>query len=346
MKKVLFCLGAFLALTSTSEAQDVHFSQYFTSPMTLNPGLTGLTQSDFRLAANYRNQWSSVNNAPYTTATLSYDMASMRGQFANGDYLGFGVLGLFDKAGTGNLQNISIGLSGAYHKAFGVDKQHTLSFGVGATLVQKSINQDKLTYEDMYDISTQSFSISSGKEILNNKDLTYPDFSAGIIYSGKVSEHATLFGGVSLYHITRPVETFLGGKHKLYQRFATYAGTQLDMNDRTVFYGSTLLQIQGPNTSIMAGGAVGFVLNPGYDKEYSKATIFYLGSWYRYGDAVIPYVGFEWSKAQLGVSYDANLSRFTPATNGNGAMEISLIFNGAINKIDPAQRFVTGCPKF
>ena len=59
---------------------------------------------------------------------------------------------------------------------------------------------------------------------------------------------------------------------------------------------------------------------------------FYLGSWYRYGDAIIPYVGFEWSKAQLGVSYDANLSGFSPATNGNGAMEISLIFNGAINK--------------
>jgi hypothetical protein len=85
MKKVLFCLGAFLALTNTSEAQDVHFSQYFTSPMTLNPALTGLTQSDYRMAANYRTQWGSVNNAPYTTATVSYDMASMRGQFANGE---------------------------------------------------------------------------------------------------------------------------------------------------------------------------------------------------------------------------------------------------------------------
>jgi hypothetical protein len=118
------------------------------------------------------------------------------------------------------------------------------------------------------------------------------------------------------------------------------------MNDRTVFYGSALFQSQGPNTSIMAGGAVGFVLNPGYDKEFNKASIFYLGSWYRYGDAIIPYIGFEWSKAQLGLSYDANLSGFSPATNGNGAMEISLIFNGAINRVDPVQRFVTGCPKF
>ncbi|HTN18052.1 MAG TPA: PorP/SprF family type IX secretion system membrane protein, partial [Chitinophagaceae bacterium] len=321
-------MGAFLALTHTSEAQDVHFSQYFTSPMTLNPGLTGLTQSDFRLAGNYRTQWGAVNNAPYTTATISYDMASMRGQFANGDYLGFGVLGLFDRAGSGSLQNVTLGLSGAYHKAFGVDKQHTLSFGLQASLVQKSIQQDKLTFEDMYNISTQSFSLTTNDN-LNNKDLTYPDFALGIIYSGRVSEHATVFGGASMYHLTRPVETFLGGKHKLYRRTAAYAGTQFDMNERSVLYASALFQSQGPNTSIMAGGAVGFVLNPGYDKEYAKASIFYLGGWYRYGDAVIPYVGFEWAKAQLGVSYDANLSGFSPATNGNGALEFSLIFNGA-----------------
>lgn len=323
----------------------MHFSQYFTSPMTLNPGLTGLTQSDFRLAGNYRTQWGAVNNAPYTTATVSYDMASMRGQFANGDYLGFGVLGLFDRAGSGALQNVTLGLSGAYHKAFGVDKQHTLSFGLQASLVQKSIQQDKLTFEDMYNISTQSFSLTTNDN-LNNKDLTYPDFALGIIYSGRVSEHATVFGGASMYHLTRPVETFLGGKHKLYRRTAAYAGTQFDMNERSVLYASALFQSQGPNTSIMAGGAVGFVLNPGYDKEYSKASIFYLGGWYRYGDAVIPYVGFEWAKAQLGVSYDANLSGFSPATNGNGALEFSLIFNGAINRADPTQRFVTACPKF
>lgn len=345
MKKLLFCLSTALVLAQSTEAQDVHFSQYFTSPMTLNPALTGLTQSDYRIAANYRNQWSAVNSHPYTTATLSYDMASMRGQFANGDYLGFGVLGLFDKAGSGALQNVTIGLSAAYHKAFGVDKQHTISLGVQGVLVQKSIDQSKVTTEDMYDFSTKSFTLASS-DILSNKDLTYPDFAAGILYSGRVSEHATVFGGVSMYHLSRPVETFLGGKHQLYNRFATYAGTQIDMNERTVFYGSTLLQLQGPNTSIMAGGAVGFVLNPGYDKEYSKASIFYLGSWYRYGDAIVPYVGFEWSKAQIGLSYDANLSGFSPATNGNGAYEISVIFNGAINKADPIQRFVTGCPKF
>lgn len=345
MKKILLCLGAMLTLAEATNAQDVHFTQYFTSPMTLNPGLTGLTQSDYRVAANYRTQWGSVNNTPYTTGTVSYDMAALRGQFANGDYLGFGVLGLYDRAGTGLLQNITIGLSAAYHKAFGVDKQHTISLGIQGSLVQKSIDQSKLNLGDEYDFGTGKFTLSS-RDAIVNKDLTYPDFAVGLIYSGRISEHASLFGGISGYHLTQPVESFLGGGYKIHSRIAAYGGAQLDLNERTVLYASGLFQSQGPNTEVVAGGAVGFVLNPGYDKEFQKASIFYLGSWYRYGDAILPYIGFEWSKAQLGLSYDANLSGFTPATNGNGALEISLIFNGAINRAEPTQRFITACPKF
>jgi type IX secretion system PorP/SprF family membrane protein len=348
MKKLLLCLGAAFALTNTTNAQDVHFSQYFTSPMTLNPGLTGLTRSDFRLAGNYRQQWNSINGTPYTTATASYDMACLRGQFRNGDYLGFGVMAMYDKAGTAALQNITFGLSGAYHKAFGVDKQHTISLGVQATLVQKSIDRAKLVFGDDWDARDQSFKInqSADHSKLTNNDLTYPDFALGLIYSGRLSEHATIFGGASMYHLTRPVESFMGGKQKLYRRTAMYLGTQLDMNDRSVFYGSAIAQFQGPNSTIMAGGAFGIVMNPGYDKEYSRASILYLGSWYRLNDAVIPYIGFEWSKMQLGVSYDVNMSKLQPATNGNGALELSLIFNGTINRADPVMRYATGCPKF
>jgi type IX secretion system PorP/SprF family membrane protein len=338
-------MGALMALSGAANAQDVHFTQYFTSPMTLNPGLTGLTQSDYRLAANYRSQWGSVNNQPYTTGTISFDMASMRGQFENGDYLGFGALAVYDKSGSGSLQNISIGLSAAYHKAFGVDKQHSISLGIQGTLVQKSIDQAKLVFGNEIDPRTGEKVQPSG-ENFDNKDLTYPDFAVGLLYSGRISEHASLFGGISAYHLTRPVESFLGSDYKIHSRIAAYIGTQIDLNERTVLYASALYQKQGTNSEVVAGGAFGFVLNPGYDKEYQKASIFYLGSWYRYGDAILPYIGFEWAKMWIGLSYDANLSGFTPATNGNGAMEISLIFNGAINKMEPAQRFNTACPKF
>ena len=96
----------------------------------------------------------------------------------------------------------------------------------------------------------------------------------------------------------------------------------------------------------MTGAAVGFVLNPGHDEEFVKNTLLYLGAWYRYGDALSPYVGFEWSKMKLGISYDLNLSSFSPATNGNGGYEVSLVFNGCLNKREFTRTPNVSCPRF
>ena len=55
-----------------SIAQDPHFSQFFSSPMTLNPAFTGKFNGQVRAAANYRNQWPTINRA-YETGTVSID---------------------------------------------------------------------------------------------------------------------------------------------------------------------------------------------------------------------------------------------------------------------------------
>ena len=97
MKKILLGVGASMMLATSAMAQDPHFTQYFASPLTLNPALTGLTQGDLRLAANYRSQWSSVSSNPYVTGTISFDMAAMKGTLDNGDAVGIGLLGLYDR---------------------------------------------------------------------------------------------------------------------------------------------------------------------------------------------------------------------------------------------------------
>jgi len=57
MKKLLLTLLLFPGIVSVSLAQDPNFSQFFASPLTLNPALTGKFDGNFRLAGNYRNQW-------------------------------------------------------------------------------------------------------------------------------------------------------------------------------------------------------------------------------------------------------------------------------------------------
>lgn len=345
MNKLLPGIAAVLLATTQVQAQDIHQTQYFSSPLTLNPALTGLVRGDLRLSANYRQQWGSVTAHPYTTGIVSFDMATAKGKLNNGDAIGVGLLGSYDKAGVGSLQNINVGLSVAYHKALGTEKQHTISLGVQGVLVQKSVDFNALKFEDQFDPATGT-TIQATGEVFPNKDLNYPDFNVGLMYSGRVSQHATAYAGASMYHITQPTETFLNSNFNIHRRTTAYLGGSFDLNENMVLYASALYQSQASATEVLVGAAAGFVLNPGHDKEYQQNTVLYLGGWYRYGDGVCPYVGLEWTKMTLGISYDVNTSSFTPATNGNGAYEISLIFNGKINKRDANPTYNFSCPKF
>jgi len=307
--------------------------------------MTGLVNDDVRFSANYRSQWSSVSSNPYITGSFSYDMAILKGKLPQGDAMGIGLLGLYDKAGSGGLTNTTFGLSLAYHKAFGYDRQQHISMGLQADYVQKSIDFSKLTFEDMFAGGTGTTTLPTN-EVFNKSSIGYPDVNAGIMYSGKVTDHVTVYAGYSYYHITQPVETYLNNyDFQIHARQSAYLGGAFDMNEHTVLYASALFQSQAAATEIMVGAAVGFILNPGHDADYQKNTIFYLGGWYRYGDAVSPYVGIEWSKMRLGVSYDVNVSSFTPATNALGAYEISLTYFGRINKHERNPQYSWSCPK-
>jgi type IX secretion system PorP/SprF family membrane protein len=344
MKKLLLGVSVAVSLAGSAIAQDVHFTQYFTSPLTLNPAMTGLVPEELRFAANYRTQWSAVSSNPYMTGSATFDIATLKNKLPEGDALGVGLVVQYDKSGTGSLTNTTAGLSVAYHKAFGHDRLQHISIGIQGYYVQKSIDFAKLTFGDMFNSGTGGFS-NATLESFKKVEIGYMDINGGLMYSGKIADNATGYAGYSYYHFTQPVESFLGDQHQIHARHTGYLGGSFQMNENTVLYASALFQSQASATETLLGAAVGFVLNPGHDLEYQKNTIFYLGGWYRYGDAVAPYVGIEWSKMRLGVSYDVNVSSFTPATGGAGAYEISLIYFGRINRHERNPTYNWSCPK-
>ncbi len=343
MKRLLLGVGVAMLMGGSALAQDIHFTQYFTSPLTLNPAMTGLVSDDLRAAANYRTQWSTVSPNPYITGTVSFDIATLKGKLPEGDAIGLGVIGLYDKSGSGGLTNMTFGFSSAYHKAFGRDRLQHISLGMQLNIVQKTLDFQKLTFEDQYDRNTGTLN-SPTHENFNKVDLAYADWNGGLMYSGRIHDHVTLYAGYSYYHMTQPVESFLGDNHQIHSRQTGYLGGAIDMNEHTVLYASALYQSQAAATEVLLGTAVGFILNPGHDAEFQKSTILYLGGWYRYGDAIAPYIGIEWSKMRLGISYDVNISSFTPATGGGGGYELSLLFFGRINKHERNPNYSWACP--
>src|SRR5450432_2788700 len=113
MKKHLQILISILFLTNVIFAQDPSFSQFFASPLTLNPALTGKFDGTLRVAGNYRNQWPTVNNA-FVTSTISVDGNILTNKITNGDAWGVGIMTMTDRTANGILTSNYVALSTSY----------------------------------------------------------------------------------------------------------------------------------------------------------------------------------------------------------------------------------------
>jgi len=337
MKQILSTLTFCLALVTVSNAQDPNFSQFFASPLTLNPALTGKFDGLYRVAGNYRNQWPSISNA-YTTATVSYDMGILKDRIPEYDQFGIGIMGFTDRAGDGALTNNYIALSMAYHKGLDENGYHQIGAGFQGTYVNKRLNTANLKFQDQltpFGFTGVTSEIFSHEQV----NISYFDLNAGFIYNGSTNGYNNFYVGASMYHINRPKESFQGGNFVLNARTTIQAGGKIPMGTYNYLHFAANYSMQAKAHNTMIGGA--YSLNVNNDEEYP--TNVYLGAWYRLQDAIIPYIGLEWGDIHIGASYDVNTSSLKPASNSRGGMEISLVY---IKKpVDPNAKKLN-CPKF
>src|SRR5690349_10601185 len=127
-------------------AQDLHFSQYFNSPLLTNPANTGfIPDGDYRLGMNYRNQWSSIMAVPYKTMSAYGDVQAFQNRNDDG-WVGLGGLILRDVAGSGNLTSTRVYGSVAYHQMLNLGSLLSMGFNVG--WANKQINVSNLKFPD------------------------------------------------------------------------------------------------------------------------------------------------------------------------------------------------------
>jgi len=318
--KILVTIS-FILLTTTVIAQDPHFSQFFSSPMTLNPAFTGKFNGQVRAAVNYRNQWPTINRA-YETGTASVDFPILTRQIPSTDIWGLGFMGYTDKSAAGAVGFNYFSVSTAYHKGLDEDGFHQLGAGFQVTYSNMLINTSKLTFEDQ--LTSAGFTKPT-EELFNNSTLkaNYVDVNAGLLYTASTTDKNNFYAGVSLYHINRPKQEFTGINYNLYPRATLHAGGYFPVGVTTTLHLSGLYSTQAGAHETLLGGAMQFIAgNP--DDE--NPTSFYGGGWVRFGDAIIPYLGLEFSSLRVGVSYDINTSNLKTASESRGGIEISLIY--------------------
>lgn len=338
MKKNIVILLVSVALVSVSAAQDPNFSQFFASPLTLNPALTGKFDGAYRVAANYRNQWPTINNA-FVTKTVSVDFGILQNRLAEIDKLGVGFLAITDRAGDGVLVTNYAGLSVAYHKGLDEDGLHQIGAGFQGTYATKRLDVTKVNFEDQ--LTPLGFTgITS--EVFSSKQISvnYFDLNAGVLYNGSSDGYNNFYVGASMYHINRPKETFKGGDYLLSARTTIQAGGKIPIGGfKNYLHLAANHSIQAKAHNTVIGGAFSYNVN----NDDDNPTNVYLGVWYRFKDAAIPYIGLEFGGLHIGASYDANISSLQPASNTRGGAEISLIY---IKKPNDPNAKKLNCPKF
>src|SRR5829696_9753336 len=128
--KIVLIICSLLA-TYPAQAQDLHFSQFFNSPLSTNPANTGfIPDGDYRLGVNFRDQWSSIMSIPYKTMSAFADVQVMKNRDQTG-WVGLGGLVLRDVAGSGNLTSTKLYGSVAYHQMLGYASLLSMGFNVG-----------------------------------------------------------------------------------------------------------------------------------------------------------------------------------------------------------------------
>ena len=337
MRRLLFI--PLLLITALVKAQDPNFSQFFASPLTLNPALTGKFDGDFRVAGNYRNQWPTINNA-FTTYTASFDIGILKNRIPEYDQFGVGVMAFSDKAASGVLQNNYAGLSISYHKALDEDGYNQLGLGFQGTYGNKRLDVYRKDVYFLDQLTANGFTNLTGEVFdQQNLNLSYFDVNAGLLYNGTTNGLNSFYLGASMYHINRPKETFTGGQYYLQPKLTLQAGGMLPQGEYNAIHFSAIHSRQANAVNTVLGGA--YMLNVNADPI--NPTNLYLGSWFRFGDAVIPYIGLEFNSMRIGASYDVNISSLKPGSNMRGGMELSLIYIKPY--LDPNRKKLN-CPRF
>jgi type IX secretion system PorP/SprF family membrane protein len=341
MRKLLVVIIVGCSLVKTAEAQDPNFSQFFVSPLTLNPAMTGKFNGDFRVAGNYRDQWPAISKA-FVTSTASFDLPLLRNRISELDTWGLGVMAMTDKTANGILSTNMISITTAYHKGLDVDGLHQIGIGFQGTYNTKRLDGTRLHFESELD-QFGGWTGVSGETVDNQVlNLSYFDVSAGVLYNGSSDGYNNYYFGLSAYHLNKPKESFAGDIfYTLNPRITAHAGGAIPLADYTrTIYLSALFSRQAGASNIVAGGAVGFLMN----QDEENPTNFYAGLWSRFNnvnDALIPYVGLEFGGFRLGASYDVNISSLKTASQSRGGIEVSLIYI----KRPPGSKGIP-CPQF
>lgn len=327
--KNLYIIIILLLSYQSSIGQDARFSQYLSAPLLLNPALTGITDKDVRVVANYRTQWSFLEN-PYRTTALSVDARPV--MFKNRDFFNVGLLVMNDRAGEINYSQNGAYLSLAYSKNFSSSprRSHYLTLGFQGGYLSNRFDISKIEVVDPSQLA------------INVTRMDYLDVAVGGLWF-YATQDFNVYLGVSAYHLNKPLLSLsTNSDETLYQRQSVHAGGEWKVGRALSLLPSALYQRQGEMQEIVVG--TWLLLG---ENQRQEETALFIGGWYRVEDAFIISTRLDYQDFSFILSYDANTSTLVEASRGFGAVEVSVQYGINRNMQGRSGKNKYGsCPRF
>ncbi len=315
-------------------AQDIHFSEWFRSPSTLNPGLTGLFDGSYRIAGIYRTQWAAVT-VPYQTVNISADAHD----FLRAKGLGVGINMYYDQAGDGNLGTFNVNLSVAYTIKLSSDSVHTITPGMQAGYAKRQLDPNRLTWDNQYSGGVYNPNIGSGEQF--GTGYGFLALNAGVVYQARWNRRQTLQVGVAMHNLTKPDNSYYDNfSEPLSRRLTVHASYDFRIAKKWNLIPGVLYRQQLDFFEVLPGLNARYYLND----SPARYRALYVGAWTRARDAVYLFAGLDIDTWQFGMSYDINYSSLQVASNNRGGFEFSIIYIFPVRL--PKRKFFKTCPDF
>jgi type IX secretion system PorP/SprF family membrane protein len=316
-------------------AQDIHFSQFYFSPLSLNPANTGNYKGDYRFFGNYRSQWRDISKA-YNTFSAGGDFNI----YPKNQNVSGGLIFINDKSG-GNLKVMKIMPSAAFHKKIA---GYNLHIGIQPGVVIKSIDFYAHSFPNQLNWNTGKFDNTLvNTETGVNQRFTYFDLNAGFGASKKFGKIEPEIG-YTLFHINKPKESFLSLENKLKVRQAYNIGLNYYLNDKIILKGYTMYGYTTKVSDWVSGVNLEYILS----KNVFFTNSVFAGFMWRDGfkrnpDAGIVTAGMNYQNYTIGFSYDITFSQLKTAVDSKGAFEIAIIYKAKNTRLSkkaiPCERY-------
>lgn len=335
---IFFCI-AFAISFYRLNAQDIHFSQFLASPLTLNPAKTGDYDGNWRFMNNFRRQWGSFVSPPipYTTISVGIDKPFE----IKRDILALGLIVINDESSDSKFTSNKIFGSIAYHKK---NNKSYLRFGLQGGYVIKNYLQNQLTFPNQFDNTTGYFNSAIGNNETNlGEQSSYMDLNGGVEWTRLGNKFQPEIG-ISFFHFISPDESFSGQPNKLPVRQVIYGKGKYLLSKKIFVQPSFLLMNQANASDALIGSHFGYNITT----ESPLLKTIFTGIYFRDGvkrnpDSFIMLIGANIKNFEIGFSYDINVSELKSATNYRGGFEISIIYIAPklrLNQISiPCDRF-------